>query len=75
MIIFLISNSLLSARVSQKVNLLNQMHNGGTSMMNSQRTLEIIRDELKSDSLKECEGTYWDSRHPHLFVVMGASVS
>lgn len=43
--------------------------------MNSQRTLEIIRDELKSDSLKECEGTYWDSRHPHLFVVMGASVS
>jgi hypothetical protein len=60
--------------VSQKVSLLNAMHNGSSSM-NSQRTLEIIRDELKSDSLKECEGTYWDSRHPHLFVVMGASVS
>lgn len=43
--------------------------------MNSQRTLEIIRDELKSDSLKECEGTYWDGCHPHMFVVMGASVS
>lgn len=43
--------------------------------MNSQRTLQIIRDELQSDSLKECEGSYWDSRHPHMFVVMGASVS
>lgn len=43
--------------------------------MNSQRTLEIIRDELQSDSLKECEGSYWDCSHPHMFVVMGASVS
>lgn len=43
--------------------------------MNNQRTLEIIRDDLTSSSMVESEGTYWDSRHPHLFVVMGASVS
>jgi hypothetical protein len=60
--------------VSQKVNLLNQLHNG-TATMNNQRTLEIIRDDLTSSSMVESEGTYWDSRHPHLFVVMGASVS
>jgi hypothetical protein len=60
--------------VSHKVSLLNQLHNG-TAMMNNQRTLEIIRDDLTSSSMVESEGTYWDSRHPHLFVVMGASVS
>lgn len=53
--------------VSQKVNLLNQMHN--------QRTLEIIRGHLTSNKMVESEGTHWDNHHPHLFVVMGASVS
>lgn len=64
--------------VSQKINLLNQLtrqsstgsNNGG---MNNQRTLDLIREDL--GHLVETEGTYWDSRHPHLFVVMGASVS
>jgi hypothetical protein len=64
--------------VSQKINLLNQLtrqsstgSNGGA--MNNQRTLDLIREDL--GHLGEMEGTYWDSRHPHLFVVMGASVS
>lgn len=69
-----ILNSPFSANVSHKISLLNQMHNGSSSM-NSQRTLEIIRGELKSDSWKECEGSHWDCRHPHMFVVLGASVS
>lgn len=52
------------------------MHNvGATAAMNNQRTLEIIRDDLTSSSMVDTEGTYWDSRHPHIFVVMGASVS
>lgn len=40
---------------------------------NTIRTLEIIRDDLKS--MLESEGTCWDCVHPHIFVVMGASVS
>lgn len=64
--------------VSQKINLLNQLtrqsstgsNNGG---MNNQRTLDLIREDL--GHLVETEGTYWDTRHPHIFVVMGASVS
>jgi hypothetical protein len=64
--------------VSQKINLLNQLtrqnSNGSNSgSMNNQRTLDIIREDL--GHLVETEGTYWDSRHPHIFVVMGASVS
>lgn len=60
--------------VSQKINLLNQMH-CGTASMNNERTLEIIRDDLTSSVMEETEGTHWDNDHPHLFVVMGASVS
>lgn len=41
--------------------------------LNNSRTLEIIRDDLKS--MLESEGTCWDCVHPHIFVVMGASVS
>lgn len=43
--------------------------------MNNQRTLEIIREDLTSSNMVDTEGTFWDNRHPHLFVVMGASVS
>lgn len=60
--------------VSQKINLLNQMNSSSTAAMNNQRTLELIRDDLTSSSMVDSEGTYWDSRHPHIFVVMGASV-
>jgi hypothetical protein len=60
--------------VSQKINLLNQLHNvSGT--MNNQRTLELIREDLTSSTMADSEGTCWDNQHPHLFVVMGASVS
>lgn len=70
--------SLYIFAVSQKINLLNKLtrqsstgsNNGG---MNNQRTLDLIRDDL--GHLVEAEGTYWDTRHPHIFVVMGASVS
>lgn len=62
--------------VSHKIDLLNQMHNGNdTDLMNNQRTLEIIRDDLTSSMMVDTEGTFWDNQHPHLFVVMGASVS
>lgn len=40
--------------------------------MSNQKTLDIIREDL--GHLVETEGTYWDSRHPHIFAVMGASV-
>ena len=60
--------------VSHKVNLLNQLHESSATM-NNQRTLDIIREDLTSNTMVDSEGTYWDSRHPHLFVVMGASVS
>lgn len=60
--------------VSHKIELINQLQHG-TAMMNNQRTLEIIRDDLTSNSMVESEGTCWDNRHAHLFVVMGASVS
>lgn len=64
--------------VSQKINLLNQLTRqsstgSNSGVMNNQRTLDLIREDL--GHLVETEGTYWDSRHPHLFVVMGASVS
>ena len=64
--------------VSQKINLLNQLtrqnSNGSSngSGMSNQKTLDIIREDL--GHLVETEGTYWDSRHPHIFAVMGASV-
>lgn len=50
------------------------MHRG-TAPMNNERTLEIIRDDLTSNVMEETEGTCWDHHHPHIFVVMGASVS
>jgi hypothetical protein len=60
--------------VSQKINLLNQLtRQNSTSSNGMNRTLDIIREDL--GHLVETEGTYWDSRHPHIFVVMGASVS
>jgi hypothetical protein len=58
--------------VSQKINLLNQLTRQNSNGMSNQRTLDIIREDL--GHLVETEGTYWDSRHPHIFVVMGASV-
>lgn len=60
--------------VSDKINLLNQLSTA-SSASNSQRTLDLIRQDLSSDSVMNSEGTYFDSRHPHLFVVFGASVS
>lgn len=42
----------------------------GTAVMNNQRTLDIIREDLMSMG-----DTCWDNKHPHIFVVMGASVS
>ncbi|CAG9808115.1 unnamed protein product [Chironomus riparius] len=66
---------MMQNNVSQKVNLLNQLtrqnSNGSTSGMSNQKTLDIIREDL--GHLVETEGTYWDSRHPHIFAVMGAS--
>jgi hypothetical protein len=60
--------------VSHKINLLNQLHES-SSTMNNQRTLDIIREDLTSSTMIDSEGTFWDRNHPHLFVVMGASVS
>ena len=64
--------------VSQKINLLNKLTRQSSTgsnngAMNNQRTLDLIREDL--GHLVETEGTYWDTRHPHIFVVMGASVS
>lgn len=49
-----------------------QNSNGSNNGMSNQKTLDIIREDL--GHLVETEGTYWDSRHPHIFAVMGASV-
>jgi hypothetical protein len=51
------------------------MQNGSNETMDNQRTLEIIREDSKSNVMVETEGTCLDCHHPHLFVVMGASVS
>lgn len=61
----------LSLSVSHKESLIQQLLTA--SEMNNQRTLDIIREDLSS--VMDSEGsTYWSNKHPHLFIVMGASV-
>lgn len=71
---YVFTKTFLLFTVSHKIDLLNQLCAMDFSSTN-QRTLDLIRDDLISSSIGESEGTFWDSHHPHLFVVMGASVS
>lgn len=41
----------------------------------TEESLQYIRQSLKSDEMDHLEGTHFDRHIPHVFVILGASVS